>query len=177
MDSLPLFGVVLVDALQPILERPIADVLVIRGARLASGSPETPCLLPARAVETPGKTGCRPTRVRDIRERSPPCRIVAVPSVIRAMPDRSLIVGRSNPMNPLDGIGPKSYRDRRTWDRGNSGYRHQCITKPPSTLIVCPVMLRARLEARKTAMAAISSGCCQRFKGTTFLIFSAVHAS
>ena len=54
---------------------------------------------------------------------------------------------------------------------------HQCITNPPSTLIVWPVMLRARFDARKTAMAAMSSGCCQRFNGTTFLIFSADHAS
>jgi membrane fusion protein, multidrug efflux system len=54
---------------------------------------------------------------------------------------------------------------------------HQCITYPPSTLIVWPVMFRPRLEARNTAMAATSSGSCQRFRGTSFRILSADHSS
>lgn len=33
---------------------------------------------------------------------------------------------------------------------------YQCITNPPSTLIVCPVMFAARSEARNTSMFATS---------------------
>src|SRR5262249_14412193 len=54
---------------------------------------------------------------------------------------------------------------------------HQCITKPPSTLIVCPVTLWAHGEARNTAIAATSSGVCQRPRGTTRRTFSPAQSS
>src|SRR5690606_10445710 len=41
----------------------------------------------------------------------------------------------------------------------------------------CPVTFRASGEARKTAIAAISSGDCQRLSGTRRRIFSADHCS
>lgn len=51
------------------------------------------------------------------------------------------------------------------------------ITYPPSTLTVWPVTFAARSLARNTAIAATSSGVCQRLSGTSFAIFSAAHAS
>ena len=55
--------------------------------------------------------------------------------------------------------------------------RHQCITWPPSTFQVWPVMFPARGDARKTASAAISSHVCQRPSGATFFTFSAAQTS
>ncbi len=43
--------------------------------------------------------------------------------------------------------------------------------------MVWPVMLRARGEQRKAAIAAMSPGSCQRFRGTSRAIFSAVQSS
>jgi len=48
---------------------------------------------------------------------------------------------------------------------------YERITCPPSTLMVCPVMLRAWGEARNTATAAISSAVCQRPSGEMVRIF------
>ena len=45
VDSRPLFGVVLVDAFEPVFERPVADVLVVRGTHLLLGHQERPVLL------------------------------------------------------------------------------------------------------------------------------------
>ena len=60
---------------------------------------------------------------------------------------------------------------------GASMIHHQCMTYPPSTLIVCPVTLCARFEARKTVICATSSGSCQRPKGTTWRTFSPAQSS
>ena len=48
---------------------------------------------------------------------------------------------------------------------------------PPSTLIVWPVMLRARSDAKNTTAAAISDASCQRPSGATASHFLAPHAS
>src|SRR5262249_43494980 len=61
------------------------------------------------------------------------------------------------------------------WRRGAGAY--QCITMPPSTLIVCPVTFFARFDARNTAIAATSSGSCQRPSGTRRRIFSPAQSS
>lgn len=55
--------------------------------------------------------------------------------------------------------------------------RHQCITNPPSTLIVCPVMCSARDEARNTIMSATDSGVCHRPSGTTCRTFAPAQSS
>ena len=54
---------------------------------------------------------------------------------------------------------------------------YQCITWPPSTLIVCPVTAEARDDDKKATMSAISAGSCHRANGATALIFSAAHSS
>lgn len=53
-------------------------------------------------------------------------------------------------------------------DRFRRPFVHPRMTNPPSTFRVCPQMLRARGEARKTAIAAMSSASCQRPSGTVF---------
>src|SRR5262245_25597261 len=63
----------------------------------------------------------------------------------------------------------------RVIDLGVADY--QCITQPPSTLIVWPVTCAARSEARKTTMSAMSRGCCQRASGTTWRTLSPAQSS
>lgn len=49
---------------------------------------------------------------------------------------------------------------------------YQCMTKPPSTLMVWPVICWARLEERKMTVSAMSAGDCQRPRGTIRRILS-----
>ena len=54
---------------------------------------------------------------------------------------------------------------------------HQCITKPPSTLMVWPVIILALDDAKNTAIFATSSGVCQSLSGITLRIFAVAHSS
>lgn len=54
---------------------------------------------------------------------------------------------------------------------------YECMTWPPSTLIVCPVTCEARAEERNTTMSATSSVDCQRASGTTARTLSPAHSS
>ena len=54
---------------------------------------------------------------------------------------------------------------------------HQCMTNPPSTLMVCPVTWAARSDDRKTIMSAMASGGCHRPSGTRARILRSAHSS
>jgi hypothetical protein len=53
----------------------------------------------------------------------------------------------------------------------------QCMTWPPSTLMVWPVTSLLRADDRKTTMLAMSSGCCHRARGETARTFSSAHSA
>jgi hypothetical protein len=57
------------------------------------------------------------------------------------------------------------------------GSSYQCITWPPSTLMVWPVICRLLAEERNTTMSAISSGSCHRARGATARTFSSAQSS
>src|SRR4051812_26618106 len=54
---------------------------------------------------------------------------------------------------------------------------YQCITNPPSTLIVWPVTWADRSDDRNAIMSAIASGVCHLPSGTTDRIFRSDHSS
>lgn len=54
---------------------------------------------------------------------------------------------------------------------------YACITCPPSMFSVCPVMLAACADARKTAIAANSAGVCHRPSGAILRIFSSAQVA
>ena len=81
----------LIDAFQPILERPVADVLVIGGVNLFLGHQETPGLRRVKAAGKPENTGCRRPRAHEYSGLLASVPNRSAPSVIRAMGDHSLI--------------------------------------------------------------------------------------
>ncbi len=70
-----------------------------------------------------------------------------------------------------------SSRNAQTRAAAHLSVNYQCITCPPSTLIVCPVTFRARSDDRNTTISAISSVSCQRPNGATARTFSPAHSS
>jgi hypothetical protein len=109
--------------------------------------------------------------------------------MLPGMPEKTqpdVVVATSNLPSGTDYTGETAGRLTRNkwggvWAIGeNCGQEraiYECMTKPPSTLIVWPVTWRARFEARNVTMSAMSEGCCHVPSGTNFLIFSPAHVS
>src|SRR5579872_1258122 len=76
---------------------------------------------------------------------------------------------------PRDPIREPAPSDCMTGNHQRAGY--ECMTQPPSTLIVWPVTWEARSDERNTTMSAISRGSCQRPKGTRVRTFSPAQSS
>src|SRR3989454_906223 len=68
--------------------------------------------------------------------------------------------------DPRTGGGASQSTLGRTFSSPSSRSRRASMTRPPSTLIACPVMYAARLPARKAITLATSSGRSSRPSGT-----------
>jgi hypothetical protein len=76
-------------------------------------------------------------------------------------------------LSDLPRENPSIYESLRT----TADAHHECITQPPSTLIVWPVTSDALELLKKTIIAAMCSGVCHLPRGTTRLILSAAQSS